>query len=51
MKKILITVLLSVLLTQSAMAAVCDYRPSPLIGGGTTRVDAGDAGATAAAGA
>ncbi|QTR47930.1 hypothetical protein J9253_08455 [Thiothrix litoralis] len=51
MKKILITVLLSVLLTQSAMAGVCDYRPSELIGGGTTGVVAGGAGATAATGA
>lgn len=51
MKKILISTVLSALLVQSAIAGVCDYRPSELIGGEATGAIAGSAGATAATGA
>ncbi len=50
MKKLIITLLFAVFVSQSAIAGVCDYRPSKLIGGKTTGAVAGGAGATAAAG-
>lgn len=40
----------SVLLSTSAIAAVCDYRPSQVLGGGGAAVVASSAGAAAAAG-
>ncbi len=50
MKKLAITLALSGFLAQTAVAGVCDYRPSLLIGGTSTTVAAGGAGATAATG-
>ena len=50
MKKIIITLVVAMSLVQSAMADVCDYRPSELIGGKTTGTVAGGAGAAAATG-
>ncbi len=51
MKKIALSLLLSSLLAQPAMADVCDYRPSELVGETTTEVAAGTSGTVAAAGA
>ncbi len=51
MKKFIITFLFAIFVSQSAIAGVCDYRPSELVGGKTTGAVAGGAGATAAAGA
>ncbi len=50
MKKIVVSLLLSGFLAQTAIAGVCDYRPSQLIGGVTTGAVAGSAGAAAATG-
>ncbi|MBI4756783.1 MAG: hypothetical protein HY778_15470 [Betaproteobacteria bacterium] len=50
MKKIAVSLLLSGFLAQTAIADVCDYRPSQLIGGATTGAVAGSAGAAAATG-
>lgn len=50
MKKFIIRLLFAVFVSQSAIAGVCDYRPSELIGGKTTGAVAGSAGATAATG-
>lgn len=50
MKKIALSLVLSGFLAQSAIADVCDYRPSQLIGEGATTAVAGSAGATAATG-
>ena len=50
MKKIVIPLLLSVFLTQTAIAAVCDYRPSKIIGGGASSAVAGGTGAAATTG-
>jgi len=50
MKKIVISLLLSGFLVQTAIADVCDYRPSQLIGGVTTGAVAGSTGAVAATG-
>jgi hypothetical protein len=50
MKKIVISLLLSVFFAQTAIAAVCDYRPSKIIGGGATGAVAGGAGTAAAGG-
>lgn len=50
MKKLAISILLSGFLAETAIADVCDYRPSQLIGGVSTSVVAGGTGATAAAG-
>lgn len=48
-KNVAISLLLSIL-SQSVIAAACDYRPSQLIGGGTTSAVGGAAGAAAATG-
>lgn len=50
MKKLVVPLALSSFLAQTAVAGVCDYRPSQLIGGTSTTVIAGGAGATAATG-
>lgn len=50
MFKIVVCSLLSFFFTQIATAAICDYRPSQLIGGTTTGAVAGSAGATAVTG-
>ena len=50
MKKIAVALLLSGLLAKTAIAGVCDYRPSQLIGGATTVAVAGSTGAAAATG-
>jgi hypothetical protein len=50
MKKLVAFVLISASLTQPALSGVCDYRPSQLIGKGTTGAVAGAAGATAVTG-
>lgn len=50
MKKIAVSVLLSSLFAQTAMAGVCDYRPSQLIGGAATGAVGGTAGTAAATG-
>lgn len=50
MKKIAVSILLSGFLSQAAIADVCDYRPSQLIGGAATGAVAGSAGAAAATG-
>ena len=50
MKKIAISVLLFGLLDQTAIADVCEYRPSQLIGRGTTGAVASGAGVVAASG-
>lgn len=50
MKKIALSILLSSLFAQSAMADFCDYRPSQLIGGVATGAVGGTAGAAAATG-
>lgn len=50
MKKSAISLLFSCILTQTATAGVCEYRPSQLFGNTTTAVAAGGAGAAAAAG-
>jgi len=50
MKKLAASLALTGLLAQTAFAGVCDYRPSQLIGGTSTTVVAGGAGATAATG-
>ncbi|MBX9636818.1 MAG: hypothetical protein K2Q45_04640 [Nitrosomonas sp.] len=49
MKKIAVSILLSGFLAQTAIADVCDHRPSQLIGGTTSAV-AGSAGTVAATG-
>lgn len=49
MKRIAVSLLLSGFLAQTAIADVCDYRPSQLIGGTTSAV-AGSAGTVAATG-
>lgn len=51
MKKVLISIFISTFFTQLAIAGVCDYRPSKLIGGGATGAVAGGAGTAAATGA
>ena len=50
MKKIAVSLLMSGFLAQTAIAGVCDYRPSQLIGRATTGAVAGSAGAAAATG-
>lgn len=50
MKKIAVSLLLSGFLAQTAIAGVCDYRPSQLIGGATTSAVAGSTGTVAATG-
>jgi hypothetical protein len=50
MKKIAISLLLFGFLAQTAIAGVCDYRPSQLIGGVSTGVVAGGTGVAAATG-
>ena len=50
MKKISISILLSCLFSHSAMAGVCDYRPSQLVGGAATGAVEVTAGAAAATG-
>jgi hypothetical protein len=50
MKKLSISLALSVSLSQSVAAGVCDYRPSHSIGGAAATAVAGGAGATAIAG-
>lgn len=50
MKKLIVLLALSGTLAQTAVAEVCDYRPSQLVGKATTVAVAGGAGATAAAG-
>ena len=50
MKKIAVFLILSGFLAQTAIADVCDYRPSQLIGGAATGAVAGSAGAAAATG-
>lgn len=50
MKKRAVLLVLSGFLAQTAIAGVCDYRPSQLIGGTSTGVVAGGAGAAAATG-
>lgn len=50
MKKIVFSLLLSGLIAKTAIAGVCDYRPSQLIGGTPTGVIAGGAGTAAATG-
>ena len=50
MKKIVFSLLLSGLLAQNAVAGVCDFRPSELIGGVSTGVVASSTGAAAATG-
>lgn len=50
MNKTALCLLLSSVLAQTAAAKVCDYRPSQLIGEGTTGAVAGGTGATAVAG-
>jgi hypothetical protein len=49
-EKIAFSILLSGFLAQPAMADVCDYRPSQLIGGATTGAVAGTTGTAAATG-
>lgn len=50
MKNLAISLVLFGFFAQTAVAGVCDYRPSQLIGGTSTTVVAGGAGATAVAG-
>lgn len=50
MKKLVASLALSGFLAQPVFADVCDYRPSQLIGGTSTTVVAGGAGATVATG-
>lgn len=50
MKNFVLSLLLSGLLAQQAVADVCEYRPSELIGGVSTGVVAGSTGAVAATG-
>lgn len=50
MKALAISSLIAVLASQYAIADVCDYRPSELIGGKTTTAVTAGAGVTAAAG-
>jgi len=50
MKKLVASFALSGFLAQPVFAGVCDYRPSQLIGGTSTTVVAGSAGATVATG-
>jgi hypothetical protein len=50
MKKFIIAFAVAVSLSQSAIAGVCDYRPSELIGGKTTGAVGGTAGTAAATG-
>ncbi|MDP1549630.1 MAG: hypothetical protein Q8L97_05665 [Nitrosomonas sp.] len=50
MKKTFISLLVSGFLVQSAVAGVCDYRPSRIIGDVSTGVVAGGTGAAAATG-
>ena len=50
MKKIFISLLVSGFVFQSAVAGVCDYRPSKIVGGVSTGVVAGGTGAAAATG-
>lgn len=50
MKKLVASIALSGFLAQPVFAGVCDYRLSQLIGGTSTSVVAGGAGATAATG-
>ena len=45
MKTKIVTLLLVGMFSQTAVAGVCDYRPSKLIGGGTTAAVAGGSGA------
>lgn len=49
-KVVLISVLVSVFSVQSAMAGVCDHRPSKIIGGGATGAVSGGTAAVAAGG-
>lgn len=50
MNKLAITIMASVILTQPAMADICNYRPSELIGAGGSTAVAGSTAATAATG-
>ena len=50
MNKIIIALVIGMSLAQSAIAGVCDYRPSELVGGKTTGAVAGTTGTAAAAG-
>lgn len=50
MDKVAISLLLSGFLAETAIAGVCDYRPSQLIGGVSTSAVAGGAGAAAVTG-
>ena len=50
MKKMIISLLVSGFAIQSAVAGVCDHRPSKIIGGGATGAVAGGTGAAAATG-
>jgi hypothetical protein len=50
MKKTAISLILSGCLAQTAIASVCDYRPSQLIGGVSTSAVAGGTGAAAVTG-
>jgi hypothetical protein len=49
-KTVTISLLISGIAIQSAMAGVCDYRPSKIVGSGTTAVVAGGTGTAAATG-
>lgn len=50
MKKIALSIIVAVLVSQSAIAGVCDYTPSNLIGGKGSAAVGGTAAATATAG-
>lgn len=50
MRKMMLSFLFIVLCSQSATAGVCDYRPSKIIGGGSTSALAGGSGGAAATG-